>query len=88
MSNPTPNLASVIQSAAIRKAIYAIYVVALVITGALQVAFAQPGLGGQPVWLTVALSVLAYLGVPIGGLALANAGNTSTTGAHAVQAGE
>jgi len=74
VSNLTPNLGSVVTNATIRKAIYSTYVVALVIAGGLQVAFANPELGGQPVWLTVALSVLAYLGIPVGGLALANTG--------------
>lgn len=73
MSNITPNLGSVIPSATVRKIIYSAYVILLVVAGALQVAFAAPELGGQPTWLSIALNVLAYLGVPIGGLAIANA---------------
>ena len=71
MSNLTPNLGSVVTSATARRIIYSLYVIALVIVGALQVAFAATA-GPTPEWLTVALAVLAYLGVPVGGLALAN----------------
>jgi hypothetical protein len=73
MSNtPTPNdLGNIIGSATVRKVIYAVYVVALLITGACQVAYAAGDLG-QPQWLTITLAVLAYLGVPIGGIAAAN----------------
>jgi len=69
----TPNLGSVVTNATIRKSIYTAYVVALVIVGALQVAYAATE-GPTPDWLTIALAVLAYLGVPVGGLALANTG--------------
>ncbi|RFA15823.1 hypothetical protein B7R22_05295 [Subtercola boreus] len=80
MSTPNPgNLGTIITSAAIRKGIYSTYVFALVLVGGVQVAFANPDLGGQPTWLTVTLSVLAYLGVPIGGLALANTANVTPT---------
>lgn len=68
-----PNLGNIITSSTIRKAIYGIYGIGVVILGAAQVAFATaPELGGQPVWLTVSLAVAAYLGVPISALALAN----------------
>ena len=74
MSNLTPNLGSVINNATVRKAIYGVYVIALVGVGALQVAFATID-GPTPQWLTISLAVLAYLGVPVGGLALANTSN-------------
>lgn len=68
-----PNLGSIITSSTIRKAIYGTYAIAVVVIGAVQVAFAAaPELGGQPVAVTVALAVAAYLGVPISALALAN----------------
>lgn len=67
----TPNLASVIESPTVRKWIYGAYVVAVVVVGAVQVAHAAIEVA-QPDWLTATLSVLAYLGVPVGGLALAN----------------
>lgn len=74
MSNQTtPNLGNIITSAAARKVIYGVYAIGVVLIGAVQVAFAAaPELGGQPVWLTVALAVAAYLGVPVSALALAN----------------
>jgi len=76
MSNISPNLGSVISNATIRKIIYTVYVVALVVVGAAQVGYAALQLG-TPDWLTVSLSVLAYLGVPVGGLALANTGTAA-----------
>ncbi len=75
MSNPTgSNLGSVITNAKVRKLIYALYVLALLGVGAMQVAFASVQTP-VPEWLTAALAVLAYLGVPVGGLAIANASN-------------
>ena len=71
MSNTTPpNLGNVITNGTTRKAIYAGYVIALVVVGAVQVGF---GIGNEPEWLSATLRVLTYLGIPIGGLALANA---------------
>lgn len=74
MSNVNPpNLGSIITSAVARKIIYGTYAIGVVAIGAFQVAFAStPELGGQPVWLTIALAVAAYLGVPVSALALAN----------------
>jgi hypothetical protein len=69
----TPDLGSVVTNATLRKYIYGTYTVALVLAGATQVGY---GAGNEPEWLTVALRVLAYLGALIGGLALANTGNT------------
>jgi hypothetical protein len=58
-------------------------VIAIVLAGAAQVAYASvESFGGQPDWLTATLSVLAYLGAPVGGLALANT-TTAKTGDHA-----
>ncbi len=72
MSTPTPDhLGTIITSAKARKAIYAAYVFAIIIIGAIQVGFAAIS-AGQPEWLTVAIAVAAYLGVPVGGLAAAN----------------
>jgi CHASE2 domain-containing sensor protein len=72
MSTPTPNdLGSVVSSAKARKAIYGVYVVGILIIGAIQVGFAALS-AAQPDWLTVALAVGAYLGVPVGALAAAN----------------
>lgn len=77
MTTPTPNdLGAIVGSAQARKAIYGTYVIGIVILGATQVGFAAIS-AGQPDWLTVALAVAAYLGIPVGGLAAAN---TSTKG--------
>ncbi len=83
MTNVTPNLGSVITSAVVRKTIYTAYVVSLVIVGALQVAYASTETAA-PEWLTIALAVIGYLGIPVGGLALANTGTapTATDGKH------
>ena len=76
MSNPTPpNLGIVITSPKARKIIYGAYIVTLIIAGAIQVAYAAIQLG-QPVWLVASLAVLAYLGIPVGGLALVNSPST------------
>lgn len=77
MSNvPTPsNLGVIVKNAKARAYIYGAYVVAIIAAGATQVAFASIELG-QPDWLVASLAVLAYLGVPVGTLAVANT-NTS-----------
>lgn len=70
--NPDYNIGRFIASATARKAIYAIYVLAGIVFGATQVAFAAIEGAGQPEWLTVALAVYAFLSVPVGSLALSN----------------
>jgi hypothetical protein len=69
----TPNLGVVITNARARRVIYGAYVIALVIAGAAQAWFAALQLA-QPSALVGALAVLAYLGIPVGALALANTG--------------
>jgi hypothetical protein len=66
-----PNLGTIIPNASWRRLIYAVYVIALIVAGACQVGFAALELA-QPQWLTASLAVLAYLGIPVGGLAIAN----------------
>lgn len=72
MSNaPTPNdLGAVITSDRARRVIYTVYVIAVVVIGAVQVAYA--GAEVIPDWVTVTQQVLLYLGVPVGGLAAVN----------------
>ncbi len=70
------NLGNVITSAVTRKIIYSAYVVAGVLLGAAQVGFAAVN-GGQPEWLTISLAILAYLSIPVGGLALVNTPKSS-----------
>lgn len=72
MSAPTPNdLGRVITSDRVRQIIYTAYVVAVVLLGAVQAAYAGSE-AGAPVWLTIAQQVALYLGVPVGGLAAVN----------------
>lgn len=66
------SLGTVITNPNVRKVIYGIYIVAGVIFGAVQVAFAAIEGAGQPDWLTVTLAVYAFLSVPVGSLALVN----------------
>lgn len=67
------NLGSIITNAFARKLIYAIYFIAGLILGAIQAAFgAMTGTPIAPEWLTVALAVYGYLGIPVGVLAVAN----------------
>ena len=73
MSN-VPNssqLGVIVKNAKARAAIYGTYVVAIIAAGATQVAYAALE-QGQPDWLVASLAVLAYLGVPVGTLAVAN----------------
>lgn len=69
---PGPNdLGKVITNSRARKMIYGTYIVALVGAGGTQVAYAALE-QGQPSWLIATVAVLGYLGIPVGGLALAN----------------
>lgn len=77
MNAPAPaDLGVIVTSPRARKAIYGAYVLLLLAAGATQVGFAAASVG-QPVWLTSALAVLAYLGIPVGGLAAANTGSVT-----------
>lgn len=73
MTAPTPdNLGTVVTSNLARRIIYGTYVILLIGAGAAQVGFSSVQLA-QPHWLTAALAVLVYLGIPVGGLAFVNA---------------
>lgn len=79
---PTENLGLIIKRDKTRQIIYGIYIIAVIIAGAIQVGYASIRLG-QPDWLTAALAVLAYLGAPIGGLAIVNAGTRAPASVQA-----
>jgi hypothetical protein len=82
----TPNvtdLGRLITNGAVRKGIYLTYVVLLIVLGAFTIAYAYLNTG-MPVWIGVANSVLAYLGIPVGGLAAANIVSSRTPAADAV----
>lgn len=58
-------------SPAFRQTAYLIYTVLALISGALQVAYSAGG-WGQPVWLTVSVAVLSFLGGGLGFTAASN----------------
>lgn len=60
-----------------RKVVYAVYALAGVALGGLQVGY-QVAETGQPTWLKVAVGVFAYVGVAIGATAASN----TATGRH------
>lgn len=67
----SPNLGSVFSKPTIRKTIYGIYVVAAILVGGAAVYFAS--IGAQvPEIVVGAQAVIAYLAIPVGGLAVAN----------------
>ena len=76
MSTPTPstpNLGNVVENSTARKVIYGAYTVAAIVIGGVAAYF----LGIQspiPQEVIGAQAVIAYLAIPIGGLALANTG--------------
>lgn len=72
MSTPTPSdLGTVVTSDRARRIIYSVYVIAIVLLGAVQVAYASSE-AGAPAWVTIAQQVALYFGVPVGGLAAVN----------------
>ena len=72
MSTPTtPDIGSVISSETARRIIYSVYVVVAFVIACIQVGYSAAQVA-NPIWLTVALAVVAYAALPIGGLAVAN----------------
>lgn len=55
-----------------RQTVYVVYGITVIAVGATQVGCAAIPNGAQPVWLTVALAVVAFLGVPVSALAATN----------------
>lgn len=68
----TPPLASVIESTTVRKTIYSVYGIVALVIAATTVGFAATTEASIPEWLTIANAVVAFLGGPVGGLAVAN----------------
>lgn len=67
----TPNLGTIIPNDTARKVVYGAYTIAAIVVGALAAYFL--GIGQQlPEIVVGAQAVVAYLGIPVGGLALAN----------------
>jgi xanthine/uracil permease len=71
MSNTTPNLGNIIPSGTARRIVYGTYAVAAVIVGGIAAYFIATG-HPLPEPVVGAQGVIAYLGIPVGGLALAN----------------
>jgi hypothetical protein len=71
-TTPAPNLGNVISSSKARKVIYGCYAGAAVVVGGVAAYFLGTG-APEPTAVLGAQAVVAYLGIPIGGLALANA---------------
>ena len=69
-----PGLGVVIKSPAARRGIYSTYAILAIAVGAIVAGFGVTGF--LPAWLEAAQSVVAYLAVPIGGLAAVNANRT------------
>lgn len=67
-----------------RSAAYVVYAIVGVILGTVQVGYASAQ-AGQPVWLTVAFPVFAYLGAGLGFTAKANVTSSTETGKHAAE---
>lgn len=59
----------------VRKPVYAVYAIIGLILGATQVGFSAAE-AGQPVWLTVALAVFAFVGTALGFTAASNTPDT------------
>ena len=74
MSTPAPtppNLGTVVKNAKIRAGVYGTYAVSAIIVGGIAAYFL--GIGHAiPEQVIGAQAVIAYLGIPVGGLALAN----------------
>jgi hypothetical protein len=80
-SNTPTNLGNVISNGTARKVIYGAYTVAAVVVGGIGAYFLGTG-HPIPEAVVGAQAVIAYLGIPVGGLALANTGTSSSSGAH------
>lgn len=72
----TPGLGNVVTSPVARRVIYGTYAAAGVIVGGIAAYFLGTGVG-LPEPLVGAQAVIAYLAIPVGGLALANTSTTS-----------
>ena len=70
------DLGTIVRSNRIRTIIYSTFVIAVLIAGAFEVAFAAVDVS-QPDWLVIAVKVLAYLGIPVGTLAAVNVTDTA-----------
>lgn len=72
------NLGSIISNPTARKVIYAVYAIAGLVLGGIQAWYGV--IGDTPTWLAQYLAVYGYLGIPVGGLAIANTPHHSEAG--------
>jgi len=75
MSNTPPNLGNIIPSGRARKIVYAAYAGGAVVVGGIVAYFLGAGIPLTPEILG-AQGVVAYVGIAVGGLALANTSST------------
>jgi hypothetical protein len=68
--DPTPDIGTIVTNPTARTIIYGTYGIIGLIAAATTVGFAAAG--NLPEWLTIANAVIAFLGGPVGGLAVAN----------------
>jgi xanthine/uracil permease len=81
MTNPTtPNLGTIITSGTARKFVYGVYAGAAVVVGGCAAYFLGTG-HNLPEVVSGAQAVVAYLAIPIGGLALANTSSSAPVAA-------
>lgn len=73
-----PNLGTIVPSGLARKIIYGTYTVGAIVVGGAAVYFSATG-QGLPEVVVGAQAVIAYLSIPVGGLALANTPKADTT---------
>ncbi len=65
------NLGNIVKNATARAVIYGAYVIAALVVGGIQVGFSAIE-AVQPDWVGAAQAVIAYLAIPVGGLAAIN----------------
>lgn len=68
---PQPDLREVLPVRA-RRTVYTVYVILTIAVSGTQVGYAAIPDGVQPIWLTVVVAVTAFLGTPVGALAVTN----------------
>lgn len=71
------NLGNIVKNATARAVIYGAYVIAALVVGGIQVGFSAVE-AIQPDWVGAAQAVIAYLAIPVGGLAAINSNLVSS----------
>lgn len=71
MSSLNPNPLTLLPARG-RQTVYITYGLIVIVVGAVQVGYSSVEGLAQPTWLTIALAVTAYLGLPVSALAATN----------------